>query len=62
MATKKSKTKKGRNQDKRLVSGKQKHEVATVAKKTKKSAKKVKAAVKKVGHSRKKVEAELKIS
>lgn len=60
MTTRKPKTKRGRNQDKKLVAGKQKHEVKLVAKKTKKSAKKVRAAVKKVGHSRKKVEAELK--
>ena len=61
MATKrKPKTKRGRSQDRKLVAGTQKHEVKTVAKKTKKSQKAVKAAVKKVGHSRKKVEAELK--
>ena len=63
MVTKKAKktpTKRGRKQDRALVAGKQSYEVATVAKKTKKSAKKVRAAVKKVGHSRTKVEAELK--
>lgn len=60
MATKKkAKTKRGRNQDKKLVAGTQPHEVKKVAKKTKKSAKKVRAAVKKVGPSRKKVEKEL---
>lgn len=60
MATKKSTTKKGRSQDRKLVAGKQPHEVKAVAKKTKKSAKKVRAAVKKVGNSRKKVLDELK--
>lgn len=57
--TKKSVTKRGRKQDRALVAGAQKHEVAAVAKKTKKTAKAVRAAVKKVGHSRKKVESEL---
>lgn len=62
MPIKKTKTKRGRNLDKKLVAGTQSHEVKTVAKKTKKSAKKVRAAVKKVGPSRKKVEKELKES
>lgn len=57
---KKSTTKRGRSQDKKLVAGTQPHEVKTVARKTKKSASKVRAAVKKVGHSRAKVEKELK--
>jgi len=59
MATKKSTTKRGRQQDRKLVAGTQKHEVKAVAKKTKKSAKAVKAAVKKAGNSRNKVLKEL---
>lgn len=59
-AAKKSKTKRGRKQDAKLIAAKQPGEVSYAARKTKTSAKKVKAAVKKVGRSRKKVEAELK--
>jgi len=53
------KTKRGRNQDRKLVAGTQLHEVKAVAKKKKVSQKKVRAAVKKVGHSRRAVEKEL---
>ncbi len=57
---KKSTTKRGRAQDRKLVAGTQSHEVKNVARKTKKSASNVRAAVKEVGHSRKRVEDRLK--
>lgn len=63
MPTKKSKkstTKRGRAQDRKLVAGTQKHEVKALAKKKKVSAKKVRDAVKEVGPSRRKVEDRLK--
>lgn len=53
--TRKVKTKRGRAQDRRLVSGKQSHEVAHVARVSGKSASTVKAAIKIHGHSRKKL-------
>jgi Protein of unknown function (DUF3606) len=55
MAKKAKKTSRGRKQDRARVAGKQRYEVAYVAKKTGKSAKKVKKAVKRAGPSRKKV-------
>jgi hypothetical protein len=57
--TKKSTTKRGRQQDRKLVAGKQKHEVKAVSKKKRVSQKKVREAVKRVGHSRKAVLKEL---
>ncbi len=51
----KTKTKRGRAQDRALVAGGQDYEVAYEAKKTKRSGASVKKAVKKVGSSRKKV-------
>jgi hypothetical protein len=60
MAKKAKKTARGRKQDRRLVAGKHRYEVAYEAKKSGKSAKVVKKAVKKVGNSRKKVERELR--
>ena len=56
---KKTKTTRGRNQDRRLVAGGQDHEVRYEAKKVGKKKIEVKRAVKKVGSSRKKVEREL---
>jgi len=52
--------KSGRGRDRKLVAGRQRHEVGYTAKKAGKKGSAVKRAVKKVGHSRKKVEAELK--
>jgi len=54
------KTKRGRNQDRKLISGGQDWEVRYVAKKTGRSKDAVKRAIKHVGHSRKKVEAALR--
>jgi hypothetical protein len=56
MAKKAKKSGRGRKQDRALVAGRQRYEVAYTAKKTKKSAKQVKKAVKRAGSSRKKVE------
>ncbi|WFU74203.1 DUF3606 domain-containing protein [Bradyrhizobium sp. CB2312] len=56
---KKSKTARGRKQDRTLVAGGQDYEVRYEAKKTGKSARAVKKAVKKVGTSRKRVEKRL---
>lgn len=57
--TKKSKTARGRKQDRARVAGGQDYEVRYEAKKTGKSARAVKKAVKKVGTSRKRVEKRL---
>ena len=54
------KSKRGRAQDRRLISAKQDWEVAYEAKKTGRSKDDVKRAIKRVGHSRKKVEAALR--
>jgi hypothetical protein len=61
MAKKKRKSKKARSKaaDRARVSGKQKHEVAYLARKHKVSAAVVRATIKKVGSSRKKVDAAL---
>lgn len=56
---KKSKTARGRKQDRARVAGGQEYEVQYEAKKTRKSAPAVKKAVKKVGNSRKRVEERL---
>lgn len=56
---KKSKTARGRKQDRARVAGGQDHEVRYEAKKTGKSAQAVKKAVKKVGNTRKRVEKRL---
>lgn len=56
---KKSKTARGRKQDRARVAGGQNYEVRYEAKKTGKSAQAVKKAVKKVGTSRKRVEKRL---
>ncbi|MBH5396613.1 DUF3606 domain-containing protein [Bradyrhizobium sp. CNPSo 4010] len=56
---KKSKTARGRKQDRARVGGGQHYEVQYEAKKTRKSASAVKKAVKKVGNSRKRVEKRL---
>ncbi|QQO16715.1 DUF3606 domain-containing protein [Bradyrhizobium diazoefficiens] len=56
---KKSKTARGRKQDRARVAGGQDYEVRYEAKKTRKSAPAVKKAVKKVGNSRKRVEKRL---
>jgi len=56
----KTKTTRGRAQDRARVAGGQKYEVAYEAKKTKKSAGAVRKAVKKVGNSRKKVSKSLR--
>lgn len=56
---KKSKTSRGRKQDRARVAGGQDYEVRYEAKKTGKSAPAVKKAVKKVGTSRKRVEKRL---
>jgi hypothetical protein len=58
-AAKKSKTARGRKQDRARVAGGQDHEVQYEAKKTGKSAPAVKKAVKKVGNARKRVEKRL---
>ncbi|GLR98673.1 hypothetical protein ACVIU7_004344 [Bradyrhizobium liaoningense] len=58
-AAKKSKTARGRKQDRARVAGGQDHEVQYEAKKTRKSASAVKKAVKKVGNTRKRVERRL---
>jgi hypothetical protein len=58
MATKKT-SPRGREQDRRLVAGGEKHEVRYESKKTGASASEVKRAVKSVGNSRKKVEKHL---
>lgn len=52
MYKRKSQTKRGRAQDRRLVSGKQKHEVAHVQRVSGKSKQLVIEAIKSVGHSR----------
>lgn len=56
---KKSKTSRGRKQDRARVAGGQDYEVRYEAKKTGKSAPAVKKAVKKVGNTRKRVEKRL---
>jgi uncharacterized protein DUF3606 len=56
--TKKSRISRGR--DRKLVAGKQKHEVRYTAKKAGVKGKAVKKAVKRAGHSRKKIEQVLK--
>jgi len=58
-AAKKSKTARGRKQDRARVAGGQDHEVQYEAKKTGRSAPAVKKAVKKVGNARKRVEKRL---
>ncbi|WFU31679.1 DUF3606 domain-containing protein [Bradyrhizobium brasilense] len=58
-AAKKSKTARGRKQDRARVAGRQDYEVQYEAKKTRKSASAVKKAVKKVGNTRKRVERRL---
>jgi hypothetical protein len=60
MAKKAKKSGRGRKQDRALVAGGQRYEVAYTAKKAKKSPKQVRKTVKKVGPSRKKVERALK--
>jgi hypothetical protein len=57
---KKTKTARGRKQDRAKVAGGQKYEVRYEAKKTGRSAPAVKKAVKKVGNSRKRVEKRLR--
>lgn len=52
MPTRKSKTKRGRAQDRRLVSGKQKHEVSHLSRQSGKSPEAVRNAIKTYGHSR----------
>jgi hypothetical protein len=59
MVTKKTKTARGRKQDRARVAGRQDYEVRYEAKKTGKSAPAVKKAVKKVGKARKRVEKRL---
>jgi hypothetical protein len=59
MVTKKTKTTRGRKQDRARVAGRQDYEVRYEAKKTGKSAPAVKKAVKKVGNARKRVEKRL---
>ena len=54
------KSKRGRKQDRMLISAKQDWEVRYEAKKTGRSKDDVKRAIKQVGHSRKKVEAALR--
>ena len=56
---KKTKTARGRKQDRARVAGGQKYEVGYESKKTGRSASAVKKAVKKVGNSRKRVEKRL---
>jgi hypothetical protein len=56
---KKTKTARGRKQDRARVAGGQDYEVQYEAKKTRKSAPAVKKAVKKVGNARKRVEKRL---
>jgi hypothetical protein len=56
---KKTKTARGRKQDRGRVAGAQDYEVRYEAKKTKRSASAVKKAVKKVGNARKRVEKRL---
>ena len=56
MATSKSRSTRGRAQDRSKVAAGQTHEVSYEAKKTGASATQVKSAVKKAGNSRKKVE------
>ncbi|WFU26801.1 DUF3606 domain-containing protein [Bradyrhizobium sp. CB1717] len=56
---KKTKTARGRKQDRARVAGGQNYEVQYEAKKTRKSASAVKKAVKKVGNARKRVEKKL---
>ena len=56
---KKTKTARGRNQDRARVAGGQDYEVRYEAKKTRKSTPAVKKAVKKVGNARKRVEQRL---
>ncbi|RXG90771.1 DUF3606 domain-containing protein [Bradyrhizobium zhanjiangense] len=58
-AAKKSKTARGRKQDRARVAGGQDYEVRYEAKKTGKSAPAVRKAVKKVGNTRKRVERRL---
>ncbi|GEC56301.1 hypothetical protein ABIF38_009092 [Bradyrhizobium japonicum] len=58
-AAKKSKTARGRKQDRARVAGGQDYEVQYEAKKRRKSASAVKKAVKKVGNTRKRVERRL---
>ncbi|MGW1419859.1 DUF3606 domain-containing protein [Bradyrhizobium manausense] len=58
-AAKKSKTSRGRKQDRARVAGRQDYEVQYEAKKTGRSAPAVKKAVKKVGNARKRVEKRL---
>lgn len=59
MAAAKTKTTRGRKQDRARVAGGQDHEVRYESKKTGKSAPAVKKAVKKVGNARKSVEKRL---
>ena len=54
------KSKRGRTQDRRLISASQDWEIRYEAKKTGRSKDAVKRAIKRVGHSRKKVEAALR--
>jgi len=58
-AAKKTKTARGRKQDRALVAGKQDYEVRYESNKTGKPAAAVKKAVKKVGNARKRVEKRL---
>jgi hypothetical protein len=56
MATRAKKSRSSRSRDRKLVAGRQKHEVRYAAKKAGVKSKAVKKAVKRVGHSRGKVE------
>jgi hypothetical protein len=56
MAKRAKKSPSGRSRDRKLVAGRQKHEVRYTAKKAGVKSKAVKKAVKRVGHSRTKVE------
>lgn len=60
MARSTKKSRSGRSRDRKLVAGRQKHEVRYVAKKTGVKGKTVKKTVKRVGHSRRKIEQVLK--
>ena len=60
MARSTKKGRSGRSRDRKLVAGRQKHEVRYTAKKTGVKGRAVKKAVKRVGHSRTKIERVLK--
>jgi hypothetical protein len=60
MAKRAKKSRSSRSRDRKLVAGRQKHEVRYAAKKSGVKGKAIKRAVKRVGHSRKKIEQVLK--